>query len=120
MNITSITVGFPVSKVEEARRWYQAVFGSKNEFSPATGICELELCTDVWLQVMDDSGVEQPSTTLRIGVRDLDAERTRLISAGVKVDDILVYELTAAPGKIRLFYFQDPWGNRLCLYHLPF
>jgi predicted enzyme related to lactoylglutathione lyase len=112
MNVTSVTVGFPVADLETAAAWYQAVFGlSSPDLEPAEGVIEFQL-GPVWLQL----GTEPTSrtgaeTVVRFGVRDAFAEHARLTALGMEIGNV-----ESIPGAVDFFDLRDPDGNALSLY----
>jgi catechol 2,3-dioxygenase-like lactoylglutathione lyase family enzyme len=116
MDVTSVTICLPVQASAASLEWYQALFGAEACISPAVGVVETEITAGTWLQLMDCSAGEEPANVLRVGVRNLDAELARLKLLGITFDSPI--ELVLAEGAIRRCYFNDPDGNRLCLYQL--
>jgi catechol 2,3-dioxygenase-like lactoylglutathione lyase family enzyme len=108
---TSITVGFLVSDLAEAIRWYTALLDAEPDLEPVEGIAEFEVREGFWLQLSEGSGGSE--AVLGLGVRNVDAARERLVGMGIPVG-----EVERIPGVIAFCDFTDPWGNGLSLYQV--
>lgn len=108
---TSVTVGLPVRSLPDAIAWYRTVLGSKRTLQPVPHILEFEVARGIWLQLVEDHERSPGDGVVRFGVHDVEAERSRLLRAGVDTSAI-----TRHDGVIAFFYVTDPWGNRLSLY----
>jgi catechol 2,3-dioxygenase-like lactoylglutathione lyase family enzyme len=113
MNVTSITVGIPVSDLRVAVRWYQRVLELDRGIEPAPGIREFEVSPGCWLQLFREAGASGSEHVFRVGVEDIDEARRRLLGLGVTVADTERIE-----GVIAFCDFVDPDGNRLSLYEV--
>jgi len=111
MEVTEATVSLPVRRVEEARRWYERLLGKPPELEPVPGIVEFSV-GGTWLQ-LEEGAPGATRFVFRIGVRNLDQERSRLVGMG-----ILVEETVTIPNVIRFCDFKDMDGNPLSLYEL--
>lgn len=112
MNLTSITIGIPVTSLDKASRWYEQCLELKAHIEPASDVREYEIFPGCWLQL----SVVESSTSehcLLLGVADLETERERLANMGVDVGDIRRVE-----GVIAWCDFKDPDGNNLSLYRV--
>jgi predicted enzyme related to lactoylglutathione lyase len=112
MDVTTVTVGLPVSDLDRAIDWYRKVFElPAADLEPAYGIVEFRL-GPIWLQLSEGaterSGAE---VVTRIGVTDVAKERERLLALGVDVG-----ELHHVEGMVDYVDFSDPDGNALSLY----
>jgi predicted enzyme related to lactoylglutathione lyase len=113
MDITSVTVGLPVTDIEAACLWYGAVFErAEPDLEPADGVAEYEI-GGVWLQLFEDANAEEQSVAVRFGVDDVAAQHARIGALGIDVGP-----LERVPGAVDFFDFQDPDGNVLSLYSL--
>jgi predicted enzyme related to lactoylglutathione lyase len=113
MEITSATVGLPVTDLAAARDWYERVFEvTAPPLEPADDIVEYEI-GPIWLQLAKgtDAAAAGSSTVLRLGVDDVDAEHRRLQELGVPTGRVV-----HVPGAVDFFDFRDPFGNVLSLY----
>ena len=117
MDITTVTVGLPVSNLERAIDWYRAAFELPAvELEPAYGIVEFRL-GPIWLQLSEEAAALENSAragaevVTRIGVADITAERERLLALGIDVG-----ELHHVEGMIDYVDFADADGNALSLY----
>ena len=112
MRVTSITVGVPVSDVDRAGRWYERTLGIGPHIEPVRGIHEYEVSPGCWLQLFEGES-SSSDHVFRIGVEDIEAERHRLLSLGVTVQ-----ETKRVEGVIACCDFVDPDSNRLSLYQV--
>src|ERR1700742_31114 len=122
MDVTSVTVGLPVSDLPRAVQWYQRVFDlGEPDLNPADGVLEFQV-GPVWLQLSaapaTGSGAG-PATrpeggpVTRFGVGDAAAERARLSRLGIAAGSLEHVE-----GAVDYFGFPDPDGNQLSVYSL--
>ncbi len=109
--IQSITVGIQVRDIEQAAAWYERIFGKHPEIEPVPGIKEFRLFPGFWLQLMEDEEVEACGSVIRFGVQDIESERERLRELGIEVGAIHTVN-----GVVAYCNFNDPDGNKLCLY----
>ena len=112
MEVTSITVGIPVSDLEKATEWYGRLLQKSPGLEPARGVREFEVAERCWLQ-LTEARMSESENIFRIGVKDIDAERRRLVDIGIEVG-----EITRIERLIALCDFQDNDGNRLNLYQV--
>ena len=90
--------------------WYERLLGRPPDFVPHGGFGEWELVPDCWLQLAEGEPASG-SGPIRLGVDDLDAERTRVeTELGVVVDESLSGRLDDI---VRWCTFTDPFGNRV-------
>lgn len=111
MRSNSITVGLPVKNLSEAQAWYSTFLGGKKTIQPVSNVFEFEVIQGCWLQLIEDPALKVGDSSVRFGVSDITAERSRLQSAGIQVG-----EIQEIPGVIFLLRLNDPFGNRLSLY----
>ena len=101
-----------VTDIEEGHKWYQTFLQKEADFIPHDGFVEWEVVPGCWLQVAEG----EPSTgsgPLRLAVKDLAAEKARLIDE-LKVEDFEIYSREEVP--VKWCTFSDPWGNRIGLF----
>lgn len=112
MDVTTVTVGLPVSDLDRAIEWYRLAFElPAAELEPAYGIVEFRL-GPVWLQLSaGETARSGAEVTTRIGVNDVAAHRERLLALGIDMG-----ELHHVEGVIDYVEFTDPDGNALSLY----
>lgn len=103
---------FGVDDFESAKKFYGQVLGLRKTF-------ELQQ----WAEFAGAEGEEsigiaanphagkEPGATIVLDVSDIERERRRLESAGVKFEG----KTEEIPGIVRLATFRDPYGNRLQL-----
>lgn len=112
LNVKSITVGLPVSNLEESASWYEKILMIDEKISPVEGIIEYQIGS-VWIQLFEEK-ISVSENGLRLEVEDLDKEFERLKTLGVIGDEVI----GDVPGIIRYFDFSDPDGNKLSFYWL--
>ncbi|MFZ6991697.1 VOC family protein [Curtobacterium sp. RRHDQ66] len=113
MDITSVTVGLPVTDIEASCLWYGAVFERvEPDLEPAEGIAEYEI-GGIWIQLVEDDQAEENAVIVRFGVDDVAAQHTRIGALGIDVGPVERVE-----GAIDWFDVRDPDGNVLSLYSL--
>ncbi|ROP63299.1 putative enzyme related to lactoylglutathione lyase [Curtobacterium sp. PhB130] len=113
MEITSVTVGLPVTDLEASCLWYGAVFERVDpDLEPAEGVAEYEI-GGIWIQLVEDPDAEENSAVVRFGVDDVAAQHTRIAALGIDVGPVERVE-----GAIDWFDVHDPDGNVLSLYSL--
>ena len=95
---TSVTIGVSVRDVDAARAWYERVLGKVADIEPDPGIVEFEVHPGSWLQLYIGD-----RTVFRIGVKDVEAARDRLVTMGIGVGPIERVE-----GVIAFVEFSDP------------
>lgn len=102
--IFEMTTQFRVSNIKEGQNWYEILLNKKPDFIPHDGFAEWELIPGCWLQVAEGNG------PLRLGVTNIEAERTRL----VEQLGINYFEIHSRPEvSAKWGTFSDPWGNQL-------
>lgn len=111
MQNTCVTIGLPVGNLPEAIGWYRTVLGSRRTHTPVPHILEFEVASGIWLQLVKDPAKSPGDGVVRFEVKDLTAERDRLLRAGIDVSEITLHK-----GVIAFLYLTDPYGNRFCLY----
>jgi catechol 2,3-dioxygenase-like lactoylglutathione lyase family enzyme len=112
LKLTSVTIGIPVTSVEQASDWYERCLELEGHIDPAADIREYELVPGCWLQ-LSETDTAPSEHCLLLGVAELDRERERLAQLGVEMGDIQRVE-----GVIAFCDFKDPDGNNLSLYHV--
>ena len=109
-----LTVSLPVSDLDDAIQWYQAILGFELQYRlDDIGWCELTSSVDkvnIGLSV-----VEKPNpggATPTFGVRDIKAAQASLRSNDVRVDG----DVVTIDGLVSLLTFFDRDGNSLMFY----
>ena len=103
---------FSVNDFEGAKKFYGNVLGLKKTFE-APEWAEFaggEGQETIGVAVNPHAGKE-PGATIVLQVEDIERERNRLETAGVKFEG----KIEEIPGIVRLTTFRDPSGNRLQL-----
>ena len=112
LNAKSITVGLPVSNLEQSASWYEKLLMSDEKLIPVDGVIEY-LIGSVWIQLFEEK-TNVSENILRLEVEDLRTEFERLKTLGVIVDEVI----EDVPDIIQYFDFSDPDGNKLSFYWL--
>ena len=103
---------FSVNDFEGAKKFYGKVLGLKKTFEAQqwAEFAGAEGQETIGVAVNPQAGKE-PGATIVLQVEDIDRERNRLETAGVKFEG----KIEEIPGIVRLTTFRDPSGNRLQL-----
>lgn len=110
MDVTSVTVGLPVSDLAAARRWYEQLLEVDGpDLEPVPGLVEYR-AGSAWLQLLEGPPAGD-GAVVRLAVADVHAQRARLAALGVDVTEVEVVE-----GVVAFCDLADPDGNRLGLY----
>ncbi|NII41343.1 putative enzyme related to lactoylglutathione lyase [Curtobacterium flaccumfaciens] len=113
MDITSVTVGLPVTDLEASCLWYGAVFERvEPDLEPTEGVAEYEV-GGIWIQLLEDPDADDNPVIVRFGVDDVAAQHQRIAALGIDVGPI-----ECVDGAVDWFDARDPDGNVLSLYSL--
>ncbi|MFE7060914.1 VOC family protein [Sutcliffiella sp. NPDC057660] len=110
--IFEMTYQVRVQDMKDGQLWYEILLNKQPDFTPHEGFSEWELIPGCWLQVAEGIPSEG-SGPLRLGVTDLEAERTRLIHR-LHVEEFDIHSREEVP--VKWATFSDPWGNRIGLF----
>ncbi len=109
MSIEHVLAVVPVSDIERADRWYEALFGRPADNRPMPTLVEWQVTDAGWVQVTVD--VERAgSALLNFAVDDLAATKDELAARGVSTD--AVQSVTKG---VELSETTDPDGNAITL-----
>lgn len=103
-NLLNVVGVLPVTDHPAAVAWYQKWIGRGPDVEPMDGVAEWQLAENAWIQVSADSGASGSSTVV-VGVRDLDVQRSACAAAGVAVGEVADY------GVVKSAEAVDPAGN---------
>jgi predicted enzyme related to lactoylglutathione lyase len=113
MDITSVTVGLPVSDIEASCLWYGAVFErTEPDLEPEDGVAEYEV-GGIWIQLSVDEQAEENPVSVRFGVDDVAAQHARIGALGIDIGPV-----ECVDGAVDWFDVRDPDGNVLSLFSL--
>lgn len=113
MDITSVTVGLPVTDIEASCLWYGAVFErTEPDLEPEDGVAEYEV-GGIWIQLYVDEQAEENPVSVRFGVDDVAAQHARIGALGIDVGPV-----ECVDGAVDWFDVRDPDGNVLSLFSL--
>ncbi len=113
MDITSVTVGLPVTDLEASCLWYGAVLErTEPDLEPEDGVAEYEV-GGIWIQLVVDDQAEVHPARVRFGVDDVAAQHARIGALGIDVGPV-----ECVAGAVDWFDVRDPDGNVLSLYSL--
>jgi glyoxylase I family protein len=107
MPIDHVLAVVPVSDIQAAQRWYEALVGRPEDNHPMDSLVEWRITENGWVQVFHDPE-RAGSTLLNFAVEDLEAQVAELAARGLVVEDIQ----TANKG-VRTASINDPDGNRI-------
>jgi hypothetical protein len=105
-NFASVVGVLPVADHAQAVDWYQRWIGRAPDVEPTEGVAEWQMAENAWIQVSVDPGVAG-QTTVVVGVRDIDAQRTAFANAGLELGEVADY------GFIKTAEAVDPEGNKI-------
>jgi catechol 2,3-dioxygenase-like lactoylglutathione lyase family enzyme len=114
MDVSSATVGLPVSELSKSVEWYRRVLElPEPDLEPVEGVVVEFLIGPIWLQLGAETSIARSGAEVvtRFGVADAGRERERLKALGVAVGP-----LEHVPGAVDYFDFADPDGNMLSMY----
>ena len=106
-NINSVISVIPVKNFETALAWYKRLFGRDPDVVPMEGIAEWQLVENAWIQVGTDPD-RAGTTTVVIGVSDIEEQRKSCLDA-----NLLVSEIEEYPEIIKMAEVTDPEGNKI-------
>lgn len=106
-NINSVIAVVPVRDQNTAVEWYKKLLGRDADVVPVEGVAEWQLAKNAWLQVAADPE-RAGSTTVVIGVNDIDAQCRACASANVSHGEVVEY-----PEVIKMIEVIDPDGNKV-------
>ncbi|MCE0456615.1 hypothetical protein NY057_16875 [Curtobacterium flaccumfaciens] len=113
MDITSVTVGLPVSDIEASCLWYGAVFErTEPDLEPEDGVAEYEV-GGIWIQLYVDEQADENPVSVRFGVDDVAAQHARIGALGIDIGPV-----ECVDGAVDWFDVRDPDGNVLSLFSL--
>ena len=107
MSIDHVLAVAPVSDIQAAQRWYEALFGRPEDNHPMDSLVEWRVTETGWVQVFHDPD-RAGSTLLNLAVDDLEEQAAQLAVRGLVLDGIQ----TANKG-VRTAGITDPDGNRI-------
>ncbi len=105
MAIDHVLAVVPVSDIQVAQRWYEALVGRPEDNHPMDTLVEWRITETGWVQVFHDPE-RAGSTFLNFAVDDLEAQVAELATRGLVLDEIQ----TANKG-VRTASVTDPDGN---------
>ena len=106
-NVNSVISVISVKNFEEAFEWYKRLFGRDPDVVPMEGIAEWQLVENAWIQVGTDPD-RAGTTTVVVGVNDIEAQRKTCLEANLSVSEIEEY-----PEIIKMAEITDPEGNKI-------
>ncbi len=106
-NINSVIAVVPVRNQEAAVGWYKALLARDADVVPVEGVAEWQLAENAWLQVTTDPE-RAGSSTVIIGVDDIDAQCNACTTAKVSHGEVIEY-----PGIIKMIEVTDLDGNKV-------
>jgi hypothetical protein len=113
MNIKGLTIGVPVKNIEKSSGWYRQLLGEREELEPVTGIKEMFLVGNSWLQLFEEESVAQSHNILRLEVDNIQGVHSHTRALHIECEDII-----HIPGLIAFFELNDIDGNKLSFYQL--
>lgn len=111
--IKSVTIGIPVTNMDEAKKWYRSLLGKVEEMEPAPGVWEFSLTPTTWLQLSEVKTSQPNPTVVRFESNNINASHDLASKIGKEVT-----EIESVPEVVSYFDFKDPFGNSLSFYEL--
>ena len=112
VDVVGVNVDLPVTSLEAARPFYDAVIGRPSDLNPpAMAEWILRRDPEVALRLVETDSPNPGSGRVGIGVPDVEAERTRLSTLLHSVPDV-----RRKAGVIAKLELTDPSGNKLTLW----
>jgi len=105
-NFSNVIAVVPVKDHAAATAWYESWIGRIADVVPMDGVAEWQIAGNGWIQVALDPE-HAGSTTVVIGVKDIQSHRIACANAGIKLGD------TQDHGFIKLAESVDPDGNKV-------
>ena len=109
MPIEHVLAVVPVSDIERADTWYEALFGRPADNRPMASLLEWQVTDAGWVQVTLDPD-RAGSGLLNLAVDDLAATREELATRGVDTA-----EIQPVDKGVELLAMSDPDGNTITL-----
>ena len=109
MSIEHVLAVVPVSDLERADAWYEALFGRPADNRPMPSLVEWQVTSAGWVQVTVDTD-RAGSGLLNLAVDDLAATRDELAARGVSTR-----EIQPVNKGVELLPTNDPDGNAITL-----
>ena len=109
MPIEHVLAVVPVSDIERADTWYEALFGRPADNRPMPSLLEWQVTGAGWVQVTVDAD-RAGSGLLNLAVDDLAATREELATRGVDTA-----EIQPVNKGVELLAMSDPDGNTITL-----
>ena len=104
--IKSVTIGIPITNLEEGINWYRKLFPNQKELIPMEGIWEISVTSSVWLQLFESDTKEISSRSINLETNNIELSHDFIKSLNVKVGKI-----EEVPETVKYFEFTDPFGN---------
>ena len=111
--IKSVTIGIPVTNMDNATKWYRSLLGNVEEMEPAPGVWEFSLTPTTWLQLFEVKNSQSNPTVVRFESSDINASHELALKISKEVT-----EIESVPEVVSYFDFKDPFGNSLSFYEL--
>jgi glyoxylase I family protein len=109
MTIDHVLAVVPVSDIERASRWYEALFGRPADNRPMASLVEWQVVPGGWVQVTRDPD-RAGSGLLNLAVDGLAAARDELAGRGLEPG-----EVQPVNKGVELLSLSDPDGNTVTL-----
>lgn len=104
--INSVTIGIPVTNLEEGINWFRKLLPNQEEMIPTEGIWEISITSSVWLQLFESNTKEISSKSINLETNNIEASHELIKKLNVKIG-----EIEEVPQTIKYFEFSDPFGN---------
>ena len=105
-NFASVVAVLPVTDHAKAVSWHQKWIGRGPDVEPMEGVAEWQLADNAWIQVALDPE-SAGRTSVVVGVKDVDVQRSACAAADVAVGEVKDY------GFVKTAEAVDPAGNKI-------
>jgi predicted enzyme related to lactoylglutathione lyase len=109
MTIRHVLAVVPVTDLDRADRWYEALFGTPATNRPMPSLVEWQVPGTGWVQVYVDPD-HAGGTAVNLAVDDLEATPCEIVGRGIELGDVI-----EANKGVVLSPLTDPDGNTITL-----
>ena len=92
IDVKTIVSVFQVSDIEKSLSWYKKWLGAPNVI-PMDGVAEYQLSSNSWLQLSCEEKDSIETSSIVVGVEDINQTKKTLDECGIKTSEIIDYEV---------------------------
>lgn len=109
IEIKSLVSVFKVSNIEQSIAWYKNWLGEPDVI-PMDGVAEYQLSSNSWLQLSCEEKDSIETSSIVVGVEDINQTKKTLDECGIKTSEIIDYEVVLVFDVFDVF---DIDGNKI-------